>query len=183
MIAQLLEALRPNPAYLLTGTSDLLAANPGGLRLMPGLADWPARQRNTTRYTFLHPAARDLWPAWEQKARDCVAQLRSVAGRDPESPDLAGLVGELTVKSADFRKMWDRYDVRRTSDGEKLFHHPDTGMMTLSHENLDLVRPSGQRIVVYMAAPGSADYDAMVLLDMAGSADRTERTDEVSDVR
>ncbi|HLJ99254.1 MAG TPA: helix-turn-helix transcriptional regulator [Streptosporangiaceae bacterium] len=166
-IMQLLEVVRPNPAYVLSAIGDLLAANPGGQRLMPGLADWPARQRNTTRYTFLHPAARDLWPAWEQKARDCVAHVRAIAGRDPESPELAALVGELTVKSADFRRMWDRYDVRRTSDGEKLFNHPVTGMMTLSHENLDLVRPEGQRIVVYMAPPGSPDHDALVLLDMA----------------
>jgi MmyB-like transcription regulator ligand binding domain len=61
--------LRPNPAYVLSRTNDLLAANPAGFHLLPGLAEWPARQRNTIRYTFLHPAARALWPDWEQKAR------------------------------------------------------------------------------------------------------------------
>ena len=57
-VRQLLEALHPNPAYVLSRTNDLLAANPGGFQLLPGLAEWPARQRNTIRYTFLHPAAR-----------------------------------------------------------------------------------------------------------------------------
>ena len=42
--------------------------------------------------------------------------------------------------------------------------------MTLAHESLDLTRTEGQRLVVYMAAPGTADYDAMILLDMAGFA-------------
>src|SRR5580692_11020593 len=86
--------VRPNPAYVLSRTNDVLAANPGGLHLMPGLAGWPARQRNTIRYTFLHPTAHDLWPGWEAKARGCVAHLRAVAGRDPDAPDLAAIVGE-----------------------------------------------------------------------------------------
>ena len=82
----LLETVRPNPAYVLSRTYDVLAANPGGALLHPGLAEWPARQRNTIRYTFLHPAARELFPDWEQKARGCVAQLRAVAGSDPDAP-------------------------------------------------------------------------------------------------
>jgi len=170
-VRQLLEALRPNSAYVLSRTNDLLAANPAGLQLLPGLAGWPARQRNTIRYTFLHPAARALWPDWEQKARGCVAHLHAVAGADPDAPDLAAIIGELIVKSPDFSRLWDRYEVRRMGDGEKVFRHPVVGTMTLAHESLDLTRTEGQRLVVYMAAPGTADYDAMVLLDLASSAD------------
>ena len=167
---QLLEALRPNPAYVLSRTNDLLDANPAGFQLLPGLAEWPARQRNTIRYTFLHPAARALWPDWEQKARGCVAHLHAVAGADPDAPDLAAIIGELIVKSPDFSRLWDRYEVRRMGDGEKVFRHPAVGTMSLAHESLELTRTDGQRLVVYMAAPGTADYDAMVLLDMAGFA-------------
>jgi hypothetical protein len=172
-VRQLLQALRPNPAYVLSRTNDLLAANPAGFQLLPGLAEWPARQRNTIRYTFLHPAARALWPDWEQKARGCVAHLRAVAGTDPDAPDLAAIIGELIVKSPDFSRLWDRYEVRRMGDGEKVFRHPVVGTTTLAHESLELTRTDGQRLVVYMAAPGTPDYDAMVLLDMAGSAAAT----------
>ena len=167
-VRQLLEALRPNPAYVLSRTNDLLAANPAGFHLLPGLAEWPARQRNTIRYTFLHPAARALWPDWELKARGCVAHLHAVAGADPDAPDLAAIIGELIVKSPDFSRLWDRYEVRRMGDGEKVFRHPAVGAMTLAHESLELTRTDGQRLVVYMAAPGTPDYDAVVLLDMAG---------------
>jgi transcriptional regulator with XRE-family HTH domain len=172
-VTQLLEALRPNPAYVLSRTNDLLTANAGGFQLLPGLAEWPARQRNTIRYTFLHPAARALWPDWEQKARGCVAHLRAVAGTDPDAPDLAAIVGELIVKSPDFTRLWDRYEVRRMGDGQKVFRHPAVGTMTLAHESFELTRTAGQRLVVYMAAPGTPDYDAMVLLDMAGFASTT----------
>jgi hypothetical protein len=151
------------------------STNPAGFQLLPGLAEWPARQRNMIRYTFLHPAARALWPDWEQKARGCVAHLHAVAGTDPGAPDLAAIIGELIVKSPDFSRLWDRYEVRRMGDGQKVFRHPAVGTMTLAHESLDLTRTDGQRLVVYMAAPGTADYDAMVLLDMTGFAAATSK--------
>ena len=88
----------------------------------------------------MHPAARDLWPDWEQKATGCVAHLRAVAGADPDAPDLAGLIGELMVKSPDFGRLWDRYEVRRMGDGEKVFRHPVVGTITLAHESLELNR-------------------------------------------
>jgi len=159
----------------------LLAANPAGFSLLPGLAEWPARQRNTIRYTFLHPAARALWPDWEQKARGCVAHLHAAAGADPDAPDLAAIIGELIVKSPDFSRLWDRYEIRRMGDGEKLFRHPVVGTMTLAHESLELTRTDGQRLVVYMAAPGTPDYDAVVLLDMAGTGTAPEGTSYSSD--
>ena len=163
----LLETLRPSPAYVISRTYDILAANPGGARLHPGLLDWPPRQRNSIRYTFLHPEARNLWPDWEQKARGCVAQLRAVAGSDPDAPDLAALVGELLVKSPDFGRMWGRYEVRRAGAGDRVYRHPLVGTLHLSHETLALNRAHGQSLVVYMAEPGTPDHDAMILLDSA----------------
>jgi len=132
-----------------------------------GLLDWPSRQRNTIRYTFLHPEARNLYPDWEQKARGCVAQLRAVAGSDPDAPDLAALVGELLVKSPDFGRMWGRYEVRRAGAGDRIIRHPLVGTLRLAHETLGLNRADGQCLIVYLAAPGTPDHDAMVLLDSA----------------
>lgn len=163
----LLETMRPNPAYVLGRTNDLLAANPGGLRLHHGLAAWPADRRNTIRYTFLHPFARELFPDWEQKAKRCVAHLRAVVGSDADAPDVAALIGELIVKSPDFGRLWERYEVRTIGDGQKTFRHPAVGRMTLTHEVMPVNGTDGQRLVVYMAPPGSPDHDAMVLLDLA----------------
>ena len=168
-LLQMLEAVRPCPAYVIGRTNDMLAVNPSGLLLMPGMADWPAKQRNTIRYTFLHPYARELWPDWETKARACVAHLRAVVGRAPETPDLVALVGELVVKSPDFSRMWERYDVRKVGYGQKTFIHPEVGTITLSHEVLEVVRTQDLRMVVYSAEPGTPDHDAIVLLDMKGA--------------
>lgn len=162
----LLETLRPNPAYLVGRTYDLLAANPGGMRLLHGMSDWPVRQRNTIRYTFLHPAARTLWPDWEVKAKGCVANMRAAMVTDPDAPDLAALVGELMVKSPDFVRLWERYEVRTIGHGQKTFRHPVVGTITLQHEVLPLNLTDGQRITIYLAEPGTPDHDAMTLLDM-----------------
>jgi hypothetical protein len=168
-VLALLEALRPNPAYVVSRTNDVLVANPAGWALFHGLTDWPARQRNVTRYLFLHPEAKKLYPEWDRLVPTSVAYLRARAGADPDDPDLARLVGELVVKSPEFARMWERYEVRQIGNGTKRFQHPVVGAMELDYEAMELANTDGQRMIAYYAEPGSADHDALVLLDMAGA--------------
>ena len=167
----LLETLRPNPAYITSRTLDLLAANPGAMALYAGIGEWPAAQRNIGRFLFLHRAARDLYADWDNEIRGCVARMRALAGTDPDAPDLAALVGELLLKSPDFAKLWERYDVtRRTAAPNKTFHHPQVGTITLGFQGMQLEGTPGQRLGIYLAELGTPDYDAMVLLDMTAPA-------------
>jgi transcriptional regulator with XRE-family HTH domain len=177
-IKLLLENLRPSPAYVLSRTLDVLAANPGGLHLYAGLDSWPARQRNLARYYFLHPSARDLFPEWETRIRGCVARLRALAGTDPDAPDLAQLVGELLLKSEDFARLWERYDVRAHRPGTKHFNHPEVGDLTLGYQTMQLEGTPGHRLVVYYADTASPDHDAMVLLDMLGTPHSPDTDDQ-----
>ncbi|MFE2493098.1 helix-turn-helix transcriptional regulator [Streptomyces scopuliridis] len=162
----ILETMRPSPAYIISRSMDLLAWNPGGLALYAGLADWPATQRNLARYLFLHPTARALFPDWDTQVRGCVARLRTQAGIDPDAPDLTSLVGELLLKSLDFAKLWERYDVIGRKRIQKTFHHPQVGILTLSSQSMHLDGTPGQRLSVYTAEPGTPDHDAMLLLDL-----------------
>ncbi|MFJ8312225.1 MULTISPECIES: helix-turn-helix transcriptional regulator [unclassified Streptomyces] len=164
----LLESLRPSPAYVTSRTLDLLAANPGALALYTGIDNWPAKQRNLARYLFLHPAARDLYADRKTQIRGCVARLRALAGTDPDAPDLAGLIGELLLKSPEFARLWDRYDVTRSLHAQKpkTFHHPQVGEITLDFQGLQLEGTPGHRLGIYIAAPGTPAHDAMILLDM-----------------
>jgi transcriptional regulator with XRE-family HTH domain len=171
----LLESLRPNPAYVASRTLDLLAWNPGALALYAGLDDWPATQRNLARFMFLHSAARDVYADWEVQIRGCVARLRALAGTDSDAPDLAALVGELLLKSPEFAKLWERYDVtQRGAARAKTFHHPQVGTITLSFQGMQLENTPGHRLGVYVAEPGTPDHDAMILLDMTAPS-RTEK--------
>lgn len=167
----LLETLRPNPAFVVGRVNELLAANPGALALFPGLTDWPEDRRNLSRYMFLHPAARSLYEEWDALACGSVAHLRAVAGAAPDAPDIAALVGELILHSAEFARIWNRYDVLPRSSGVKAFRHPLVGRMRLGYESLPVAGTHGQRLIVYLAEPGTPDHDALVLLDMAGAAE------------
>jgi transcriptional regulator with XRE-family HTH domain len=162
----LLQGLRPNPAYVVSRTHDLLAANPGGLRLYAGMETWPVEQRNLARFLFLHPAAHELFADRDNSIRGCVARLRALAGTDPDAPDLAQLVGELLLKSPDFARLWERYDVKAHRPGTKTFHHPEVGTLALGYQSMQLEGTPGQRLVAYYAEPGTPDHDAMVLLDL-----------------
>ncbi|MFI5776389.1 helix-turn-helix transcriptional regulator [Nocardia sp. NPDC051570] len=163
----LLEAMRPNPAFIVSHINDVLAANPAGLAIFPGITDFPPLRRNLIRYHFLHPAARSLWTDWEGLVTRSVGHLRAAAGTDPDDPELAALVGELCVKSPEFARLWNRYDVCPRSTGTKTYNHPTVGRMSLDFEHLPLADGNGQRLVVYLAEPGTPDHDAMVLLDLS----------------
>jgi transcriptional regulator with XRE-family HTH domain len=163
---QVLEAVRPGPAVAVSRINDLLGANPAGLALFHGLADWPAENRNLSRYMFLHPAARTLWVDWEDIAIGHVAHLHAIAGQHPDAPDITALASELQAASPDFARIWDRYEVKPRTTGDKHYQHPLVGRMSLSYESLPLAGTDGQRLIIYLAAPGTPDHDAMVLLDL-----------------
>jgi transcriptional regulator with XRE-family HTH domain len=170
----LLESVRPSPAYVLDDVNDVLAVNPEGLALMAGLADWPPGQRNTIRYTFLHPDARNVFADWDRVARNSVAHLHTAELTLPQST--AALVAELSAASSEFVALWRRHEVWVKRGGETAFRHPVIGQVTLSNEVLSAAG-HGQRVLVYQAEPGTAAHDALLLLSMAAStqvpADRT----------
>jgi transcriptional regulator with XRE-family HTH domain len=86
-IRQLLDSLRPCPAYVLNRISDVLAANPEALALFVGLAEWPPERRNTIRYTFCHPVAGQLTLTYEVLYLPEDGQRITVYQARPGSPD------------------------------------------------------------------------------------------------
>jgi transcriptional regulator with XRE-family HTH domain len=168
-LARLLAMVRPTPAYVLDPTSNILSANPEGLRLLNGLEAWPPQERNIVRYVFMHPSARRVFAGWRPMAEDCVAHLRTVAAADPGSPALAVLVTELSAASPDFADLWRHYDVRTKSGSRRTFQHPSVGRFQLTSEILTAV--DGQRFVTFQAVPGTPDHDALTLLAL--TADRS----------
>jgi transcriptional regulator with XRE-family HTH domain len=167
----LLENLRPCPALLLSRTGDVLAANPEGLALYHGLVEWPPGRRNTIRYMFRHPQAPALFGDWRSSAAGAVADLRTVLAVDPDAPDVATLVEELSAVSPEFTALWERHDVRRKSGTQKVFHHPAVGTLSLVWEVLRS-GDGGTRLTVHQAAPGTPDHDALLLLAIAADAAR-----------
>jgi transcriptional regulator with XRE-family HTH domain len=177
-ITLLLESLRPHPAVVVSRTMDLLAWNPGGLRLFVGMEQWPVEKRNVARWVFLNPGARTVFDHWDEQIRACVGRLRALAGTDPDAPDLVGLVDELLAESPEFAQLWDRYDVRAHTHGSKTFHLPDVGTLTLEYQSMQLEGFPGHRLVAHYADPGTPDHDKMVLLDMVATGSNMKPAEE-----
>ena len=169
-VQRILDAMDGAPAFVRNGRLDVLGANPLGRALYAPLYDSPERIANkpvnTARFQFLDPqAAQAFWgDRYERIGHDAVAILRAEAGRNPYDKALTALVGELSTRSEDFRRLWASHDVRLHRTGTKVFHHPVVGTLELGYEALVLPADTGLQLNVYTAVPGSPSDDALKLL-------------------
>ncbi|MFI2478897.1 helix-turn-helix transcriptional regulator, partial [Nocardia xishanensis] len=152
------------PAFVFGRRMDILAANRLARALITDFEALPPRDRNMLRYTFLDESARELYRDWEEVARDNVAVLRLDAGRHPDDPLLTELVGELAVKSPQFRRWWADHNVRERSHGSKRYHHPLVGDLTIDYESVSLPGDPDQTLCIYTAEAGSPSETALRLL-------------------
>jgi transcriptional regulator with XRE-family HTH domain len=161
----LLDSMTASPAFAENGRLDALGANQLGRALYPALFGESRRQpANWARFVFLNPEARKFYGDWDRTAKDCVAILRSEAGRNPRDRELSDLVGELATQSEEFRGLWATHNVRLHTKGVKQFNHPIVGELELSFNRLEVVADSGLMIVAYTAEPGSRSAEAFRLL-------------------
>ena len=159
-----LDAITGAAAYAGNDRLDILAANHLGRALFSELYASPTRPPNHARFVFLDPRAEGFYDDWERAASECVAILRTAAGRDPHDRNLADLVGELERNSETFRTRWAAHDVRFHNTGVKHFHHPVVGELRLSFNRLDVAADRGLTIFTYAAEPGSRSEEALELL-------------------
>ncbi|MFF5548399.1 helix-turn-helix domain-containing protein [Streptomyces olivaceoviridis] len=168
-LRQLLDTMEGVPAYVVGRRSEILAWNRMAVALFGDWGELPLGERNWARLVFLRPAYRELFVDWEQKAIDIVCALRMDAGCDPDDARLSVLVGELSVKSEEFRRLWATHDVKEKSHGVKQLHHPLVGDLALNFESFRLTDGSEQSLVTYHADPGSPSADSLRLLASWGA--------------
>ncbi|MCD9873575.1 helix-turn-helix domain-containing protein [Streptomyces guryensis] len=168
-LLQLLDSMDGVPAYISGRRSDILAWNRMAAAVFGDWGELPAQERNWARLVFLRPQYRELFFDWEQKASDVVSFLRMDAGCYPDDPRLSALVGELSVKSEEFRRLWATHDVKEKGYGVKHLHHPLVGDLTLNFESFRSADDDGQALLTYHAEPGSASADALRLLASWGA--------------
>ncbi|MFJ3531695.1 MULTISPECIES: helix-turn-helix transcriptional regulator [unclassified Streptomyces] len=164
----LIDAMDRVPAYVLGRRMEILASNRMARALLGDETTLPPEERNMARIVFLDPNSRDLYVDWECKAVELVSALRLCAGCWPDDPLLSALVGELSVKSEEFRTLWAAHTVREKGHGTKRLHHPLVGDLTLSYETLKLPADQDMSLVTFHATPGSASEESMRLLGSWG---------------
>lgn len=159
-LLRLMRAWSDTPALVYGRYMDVLAATPLAVALnscsTPGV--------NQVRMVFLDPEARIVFPDWPRIAAETVAGLRAGASTDLDDPRLTELVGELSLKSEDFRRLWAKHEVRAKTAGAKRFLHPLVGEIALSYETFTVNGAPGQTLVVYHPEPGSDAEQSLALL-------------------
>ncbi|MFH9610937.1 helix-turn-helix domain-containing protein [Streptomyces sp. NPDC017448] len=165
----LLGSMEGIPAYVTGARSDILAWNPMAAAVFGDWGALPPAERNWARLVFLSPGYRDLFVDWGSKASDMVSYLRLYAGCHPDDPELSALVGELSVKSDEFRRLWATHNVKEKGHGTKLIRHPLAGDLTLAYETLNLPDDEEQHLVTYHAEPGSESAEGLRLLASWGA--------------
>ncbi|ORB62344.1 helix-turn-helix transcriptional regulator [Mycolicibacterium tusciae] len=164
-VRRILETLDDvTPAFVFGRRMDVLAANKLARALLTDFEALPPRERNLLRYTFLDESTQELFVDWEEVAKDNVGTLRLDAGRHPDDPLLMELVGELSVKSPEFRRFWADHNVRERTHGTKRYHHPLVGDLTLQYESVALLGDPDQTLCLYTAEAASPSETALRLL-------------------
>lgn len=159
----LLDTMTGTPAFVLGRRMDVLAWNTLA-DVIVGFSRKPPAERNQARQVFLDPTAPDCYPDWAAVAAETVAYLRLDAGRHPDDPALSALVGELSVRSESFRRLWADHQVREKTYGVKRLVHPVAGELEFGYEALALPGDPDQLLVAYTVVPGSATAERLALL-------------------
>jgi transcriptional regulator with XRE-family HTH domain len=163
-VHQMVASFADHPAFVLGRRTDVLAVNPLARALITDWSAMPSRERNYTRWMILDPAAREVHLDWEKVAAEVVGTLRLDAGRHPDDPLLNELVGELTIKSPEFRGWWSDHRVHVRTHGTKRMQHPMVGPITINYEAFALPGDPDQTLFIYTTDPGSRSEENLRLL-------------------
>jgi transcriptional regulator with XRE-family HTH domain len=176
-VRQLLDVIRL-PAFVEGRYLDVLAANDLATALSPSLRVG----QNRLMSMFLDPAEKAFYVDWEKAIVTFVASFRRMVGADTDDPRFVEMVGELSLSSDRFRRLWARQDIYPRIEVPTRMHHPQVGDMTLSREKLAIDGVTGQRLVMYHAKPGTDSAEKLALLSslMASTAGTSERADQLA---
>ncbi|MCV2395448.1 helix-turn-helix transcriptional regulator [Actinotalea sp. M2MS4P-6] len=150
----------PLPAFVEGRYLDVLAANALAVALSPRLAVGGNRLRDV----FLDPEEQAMFPQSERAAAALIAGFRASVGSDADDPRVIELVGELSVASPLFRRLWARHDVGPRQGGLVTFAHPQVGELRLNREKLLIGGTDRMTLVIYHADPGSEAAEKLALL-------------------
>jgi len=145
------------PAFIEGRSFDVLASNPLAVALSPRLRPG----QNRLRSLLLDPEERAFHQNWEASTAAFVAAFRKSVGDETDDARIVELVGELSLSSERFRRLWGRHDVRELEGGSITVNHPVVGTLRLNRDKL----PAGPVILVlYYPDEGSESADKLRLL-------------------
>ncbi len=160
-VQRVLDSITEGAAFIRNPRADFVTGNRLAYALYADAFTTIDRPVSLPRFVFLDPRSHTFYRRWDGLAEATVGSLRAEAARDPYDGDLTQLIGELSMRSDDFRRMWATHDVTQYRSGTQYFHHELVGDLDLDYESFDLAGDIAQTLVVYTAEPGSASHAAL----------------------
>ena len=154
-IRHLLDGMPATPAYVVDAAYNVLAWNQLATHFIGNLAGYA--DRNMIRWTFRRSAGDSIWSDehFLRFTRSTVADLRANYARFPGDPEIGRLVTEMLALSPLFAGMWAAHEVEVRGPMLKHVDHPQAGPLEFECQVLHIAE-TGQRLIAYCAAPGSA---------------------------
>ncbi|GAB3945076.1 hypothetical protein GCM10027614_36270 [Micromonospora vulcania] len=173
-IRQLIDGWPSNPAYVQTRFYDVVAVNTLAAALSPNYRTGV----NLLEAVFLDPAEQTLRRDWDDMTEEGVASLRAHTGPAVNDSRLTQLVGELSVRSERFRRLWARHDVHPQRGHLVRLTHPQVGDIELQSNKLTIGGADGLILVVFHAEPGTRNAELLAILgSLTAAAQPTPQED------
>ena len=154
-LQRLMDALAGSPAYTVTADWGIAGWNAAYAALYPGVAAARPEDRNLLWLVFTDPYVRELLPDWDRTSRRFVAEFRADAGPRLGDPAYLELIARLEDASPEFRAAWAAHDIEGFTSRERVFRHPDAGLLTLEHHQLVPSDHPDLHVVIYTPAQGT----------------------------
>ncbi len=160
-IRYLLDSMPVTPAYVVDAAYNVLAWNELATMFIGRLAG--QADRNMIRWTFRRSPTDVSWTDehFVRFTRATVADLRAGYARYPGDREIESLVTEMLALSPAFAQMWAEHEVEVRGPMLKRVDHPQAGPLEFECQLLHITE-TGQRLIVYCAAPGSPTEKAFM---------------------
>jgi transcriptional regulator with XRE-family HTH domain len=181
-LLELVAALGDVPSVILGRRSDVLGWNTLGHALLAPHLDPASPLAASTRpnmatLVFLDSDTRELYVDWRAKSRAVVGNLRLVAGRHPDDPLLAALIGSLSVASPEFASLWADHRVRPCATAVYELRHPLVGNLVVTQQTLRSIDQPDQALVTHTVPAGSPSAEGLTLLAQLVGSERADARD------
>ena len=175
-IQYLIDSLTDFPAYVVSAKYDILAWNKLATFFIGDLSGIAPGDRNMIRWMFGQPRDDSYWDDEHTVAftRSVVADLRAAYARYPGDQSINALVGELLALSPRFAAMWAEHEVAARHPMVKRVDHPLTGPIEFECQVMH-IQDTDQRLIAYVAPPGSPAADAFRQLAAEATVASLER--------
>jgi transcriptional regulator with XRE-family HTH domain len=148
-VQEILDGLRPLPAAVVNGRSDILAWNKSYALLFPFLVNAPEDKRNSMWQCFTAPDCCHPFVNRREELGRMVANFRARYGRHVGEPAWDEFVKRLCAASPEFAELWAEHGVADGGVRVKVFRHPALGELSVVVTTLEVAATPGTRMMVY----------------------------------